>query len=83
MIDFKIGDTIATFSDEIPNYPVKGFFITEKTWGNYEPLTSHLLIDNKKNLQNILTGIDYPDTRLHNIRMVLVEKNIMGVDFHS
>jgi hypothetical protein len=83
MIDFKIGDTIATFSDESPNYPVKGFFINKSIWGDFEILISNLLIDNNGKSHTILTGIDYPDTRLHNIRMVLVEKNIMGVDFHS
>lgn len=69
------GDTIGTFSEELPNYPVKGFLLFESHWGGLEnPHITYMIIDNKKKIHHIHTGLDYLNTNIHNIRMVLIEK---------
>ena len=77
MLDFKEGDTIGTFSEEEPNYPIKGFFMHKSIWGYHEPHSSYLLVDNNGKCHKIIIGIDYLNTRIHNVRMVLIEKCII------
>ena len=74
-MNFKYGDTVVNFSNEAPNHPVKGFLLKIDDWGEInDPHPTYTICDLKNKNHIIVTGADFPETRIHTTRLVLVEK---------